>query len=37
MNIITEEAANYFNGQKSLDETADIIQNRVTTYVNENR
>lgn len=37
MNIITEEAANYFNGQKSLDETADIIQNRVTTYVNESR
>lgn len=37
MDIITEEAKNYFNGQKSLDETADIIQNRVTTYVNENR
>ena len=35
--IITEEAKNYFSGQKSLDETADIIQNRVTTYVNENR
>ena len=27
----------YFAGQKSLDETADIIQNRVKTYVNENR
>ncbi|MCR5701297.1 MAG: hypothetical protein K6G76_04025 [Lachnospiraceae bacterium] len=37
MNIINEEAKNYFNGQKSVDETADIIQNRVTTYVNENR
>ena len=37
MNIITEEAKNYFGGQKGLDETADIIQNRVTTYVNENR
>lgn len=35
--IINEEAANYFKGQKSLDETADIIQNRVTTYVNESR
>ncbi|MCI5805239.1 MAG: hypothetical protein MR029_02785 [Clostridium sp.] len=36
-NIITEEAKAYFAGQKSLDETADIIQNRVKTYVNENR
>lgn len=35
--IITEEAKAYFSGQKSLDETADIIQNRVKTYVNENR
>ena len=37
MDIINEEAKNYFNGQKGLDETADIIQNRVTTFVNENR
>ncbi|MBE5924580.1 MAG: extracellular solute-binding protein [Lachnospiraceae bacterium] len=37
MEIINEEAKNYFSGQKSLDETADIIQNRLTTYVNENR
>lgn len=36
-NIITEEAKAYFAGQKGLDETADIIQNRVKTYVNENR
>ncbi len=36
-NIITEEAKAYFAGQKSLDETAEIIQNRVKTYVNENR
>ena len=35
--IIIEEAKNYFGGQKSVDETAQIIQNRVTTYVNENR
>ena len=35
--IITEEAKAYFSGQKSLDETADVIQNRVKTYVNENR
>lgn len=37
MDIITEEAKAYFAGQKGLDETADIIQNRVTTFVNENR
>ncbi|MBO5470794.1 MAG: extracellular solute-binding protein [Lachnospiraceae bacterium] len=36
-NIITEEAKAYFSGQKSLDETVDVIQNRVKTYVNENR
>lgn len=36
-NIITEEAKAYFSGQKGLDETADVIQNRVKTYVNENR
>ena len=35
--IILEEAKAYFAGQKSLDDTADIIQNRVSTYVNENR
>ncbi len=37
MNIICEEAGAYFSRQKSLDETADIIQNRVTNYVNEIR
>ncbi len=37
MNIIKEEAAIYFSGQKSLDDTAGIIQKRVTTYVNENK
>lgn len=37
MEIIQDEVKNYFSGQKGLDETADIIQNRVTTYVNENR
>ena len=35
--IITEEAGAYFTGQKSAKEVADIIQNRVSTYVNENR
>lgn len=37
MNIITEEAKAYFSGDKTVDETADVIQNRVKTYVNENR
>lgn len=36
-NIIKEEAAQYFAGQKSLDETARVIQNRVSTYVAERR
>ncbi|MGN0152946.1 MAG: hypothetical protein ACI4A3_00735 [Lachnospiraceae bacterium] len=35
--IILEEAKVYFAGQKNLDETVDIIQNRVKTYVNENK
>lgn len=35
--IINEEAAAYFGGQKSLDETAKIIQNRASTYINESR
>ena len=37
MNIISEEAGAYFSGAKSAKETASIIQNRVSTYVNENR
>ncbi|MBR1866269.1 MAG: hypothetical protein IJ801_07160 [Lachnospiraceae bacterium] len=37
MEIIQEEVKPYFAGEKGLDETADIIQNRVKTYVNENR
>ncbi|MDE5776931.1 MAG: extracellular solute-binding protein, partial [Lachnospiraceae bacterium] len=35
--IIIEEAQAYFNGDKSLDKTAEIIQKRMTTYVNEQR
>ncbi|MCR5227971.1 MAG: extracellular solute-binding protein [Eubacterium sp.] len=35
--IVEEEAEAYFKGDKSLDETCTIIQNRVTTYVNENK
>ncbi|MCM1497446.1 MAG: extracellular solute-binding protein [Clostridium sp.] len=37
MEIIQEEAKPYFAGEKSLDETVKIIQNRMETYVNENR
>lgn len=33
--IFLEEAEYYFNGAKSLEETADIIQARVSVYVNE--
>jgi ABC-type glycerol-3-phosphate transport system substrate-binding protein/sugar lactone lactonase YvrE len=36
-NVIVEEAGAYFSGQKSAKDVADIIQNRLTTYVNEQR
>ncbi|WP_026651082.1 ABC transporter substrate-binding protein [Butyrivibrio proteoclasticus] len=36
INIVTEEASAYFSGQKSAQEVADIIQSRVSIYVNEN-
>lgn len=35
--IISEEAQAFFKGDKSVDEVCDIIQSRVSTYVNENR
>ncbi len=35
--IVNEEAASYFNGDKSLDEVASLIQSRVNIYVNEQR
>lgn len=37
LNIIKEEAAAYFAGQKSAEEVSKIIQSRVQIYVNENR
>lgn len=37
VNIVMEEAASYFSGQKSVKEAADVIQSRVQIYVNENR
>ncbi len=36
-NIISEEAAALFAGQKSAKDVADVIQSRVQIYVNENR
>lgn len=36
-NIIMEEAAAFFEEQKSAEEVAQIIQNRAQTYVDENR
>ncbi|MDE6063681.1 MAG: extracellular solute-binding protein [Lachnospiraceae bacterium] len=35
--IIMEEIAPHFAGQKSVDEAADIIQNRAQLYMNESR
>lgn len=37
LEIILEQAAPYFAGDKSLEETADLIQRRASLYVNENR
>ena len=37
MQIILEEIEPYFAGQKSVDEAADIIQNRVQLYLNESK
>lgn len=37
LDIIRSDAAAFFAGQKSLDETVKIIQDRVSTYVAENR
>lgn len=36
-NIITEESAPFFKGQKTAKDTAAVIQNRIQIYVNENR
>ena len=35
-NIINEEASAFFSGQKGAKEVADIIQSRLSIYVNEN-
>ena len=35
--IISEEAAYFFSGEKTVDKTAEIIQNRISLYINEQR
>jgi ABC-type glycerol-3-phosphate transport system substrate-binding protein len=35
INVITEESAPYFEGQKSLDDVCDVIQSRLKLYVTE--
>nr|WP_300831237.1 extracellular solute-binding protein [uncultured Acetatifactor sp.] len=37
LDIICEEAAYYFNGSKGVEETAEVIQNRVQLYLNEHK
>ena len=37
LQIIDEEAAAYFTGQKTAAEVAKVIQSRVRLYVDENR
>lgn len=37
MNIMAEETAPYFDGEKTAAEAADIIQSRIFIYVNENK
>lgn len=37
MQIVEDEAKMYFAGDKSLEKTVEIIQERIRTYVNENR
>lgn len=36
MEIVKEEAAPYFEGQKGLDDVVNIIQSRVSIYLSEN-
>jgi len=36
-NIIKEEAGAYFRDEKTVDETMDLIQNRIQNYVNESK
>lgn len=33
--VITEESKSFFTGQKTAEAVAKLIQNKVTTYLNE--
>jgi ABC-type glycerol-3-phosphate transport system substrate-binding protein len=37
LGIVYEEAQDYFSDRKKLDKTIDVIQKRVTTYINEQK
>jgi hypothetical protein len=37
MGIVSEEAANYFAGRKTAEETAKLVQSRVQIYISESR
>ena len=37
MSMIAEDSAAFFEGDKSASETASLIQDRVSTYVNEQK
>ena len=37
LNIISEETAPFFAGDKGIDEVCDIIQSRALTYVKEHQ
>ena len=37
VNIVTEQAAAYFSGQKSAEEVAKLIQSKANIYINEQR
>ena len=37
LDTVSDECSAYFSGARSLDETVALIQDRVSTYVNERR
>ena len=37
INIISEEAAAYFDGQKTVEQVTEVIQSRISLYVMENK
>lgn len=37
LSIVSEECAAYFSGAKTIDETAALIQNRVSLYMAEQK